>query len=200
MNHALVKGQFALLLDEARTIFESTPALREFAAWPSDLIFREPQPRQLPLIDQLQSLAGLDSFHAALMAVARQAPWRQTYSLAEVGAAYLDAYGYVEIFGPTGVFHSQELQGFIGYWGNGLHYPRHSHEAAEIYAVRSGSARFEAEGDGAVELAAGDTLSIRPWQPHAITVLEHLLDLAFWKGAGVGERAWLYPRAGQSPR
>ena len=185
---------FDNLLAETRAIHESTPALRDFAAWPSDLVYRAPEPRLVPVVTRIRAMAGDGAFQTALAAVADHACWQQTYSEAEVGRHFLDNYGYVEIFGPTGVFLSSQCRGFIGYWEQGLQYPMHDHEAEEIYLVLGGSGIFEVPGQASRLLRPGDTQTHLAFQPHATTMRdEGLLALCLWRGPGLEDRAHITP-------
>ena len=76
--------------------------------------------------------------------------WRQTYGEAEVGRAFLEAFGYCELYGPQGLFHTNEGPAYIGFWWQGLFYPLHHHLAGEIYAAISGDACYEAAGEPAI--------------------------------------------------
>ncbi|WP_254604115.1 dimethylsulfonioproprionate lyase family protein [Leisingera sp. ANG59] len=125
-----------------------------------------------PLIDALHTAAG-------------EAHWTQTYTEAEVGAHFLQNYGYFELFGPTGHFRSTQLRGYIAYWGAGLKYDWHSHEAEELYVVLGGGAQFLTE-ENESWLGAGDTRLHGGWQPHAMnTEAEPILTYVLWRGAGL---------------
>ena len=106
----------------------------------------KPVPREIPALPTIEAMARKGALYAALAAVCPHASWVQTYSEAEVGRHFLDHYGHIELFGPTGIFQTQACRAFIGYWGPKLFYPMHYHEAEEIYLVLTGRCLFEAEG------------------------------------------------------
>ena len=68
--------------------------------------------------------------------------WQRTYKEEEVGSDFLNRYGYYELIGPEGHYHSNKIRGFIAYWGEKLTYDWHSHEAEEIYFILAGSGLF----------------------------------------------------------
>jgi len=193
-----VETLFRRLLAVTRAVHDATPELRGFAGWPTDLVYSAPIPQTLPVIPQIKALAGEGALQAALAAAADHAAWMQTYSEAEVGRHFLDNYGYIELFGPTGIFVSAQGRAFIGYWGKGLHYPMHDHEAEEIYLVLGGCCRFEADGEALADLGPGGVKMHRSFQAHAMEMRDApMLALCLWRGAGMAGRAYLSGQAGR---
>ena len=95
-------------------------------------------------------------------------------------------YGYHELYGPNGHFQTDQGRAYVGYWGRGLYYPWHRHEAEEIYAVVSGSGYFESQGAEAALLKMGDTRMHNSNQPHALTMTDGpILTFVLWRGAGM---------------
>ena len=186
----LMELKFRNLLTEVKCVYEKSPVLREFAAWPDDLEFEMPVPLRFPQLPAIEAMAGLSALHAALAAVCLHSSWVQTYSVAEVGKHFHDHYGYIELFGPNGIFRTQACRAFIGYWGPGLVYPAHNHKAEEIYLVLTGSCLFEATDDGPVKLGPGGTKFHRSCQSHAMTMGDKgMMALCLWRGAGLAESA-----------
>lgn len=112
--------------------------------------------------------------------------WKQTYTEDEVGFGFLQDYGYLELYGPNGHFQTDQGRAYVGYWGRGLYYPWHRHEAEEIYAVVSGSGYFESQGAEAALLKMGDTRMHNSNQPHALTMTDGpILTFVLWRGAGM---------------
>ncbi len=181
----------ARLYAEAGRLVTADPALRAFATWPVDPPWTEHSARAIPATLVVSDMAG----SAMLDAVAAAAPtarWEQTYTEAEVGRAYLNAYGWFELLGPEGHFHAADLRAFLGYWGPGLRYPEHSHPASEIYAVLSGDAVFEIAGRAPIEALPGDTVEMPPGAQHAMQIGDQgLLVFALWRGAGLSQNAKL---------
>ena len=86
-------------------------------------------------------LAGLAAALAALEPTLR---WRQNsnYTIATIGDAFLQRYGYVELAGRNCPWASETLAvGFL-LLGPGAHYPVHHHPAREVYHVVSGAAEW----------------------------------------------------------
>ncbi len=121
----------------------------------------------------------------AIAATAELANWKVTYTEEEVGADFLARYGYYELFGPTGHFHSTQLRGYVAYWGAGLNYDWHSHQAEELYVTLAGGAQFRVEGNEAF-VGPGQTRLHQSWQSHAmITGDQPILTFVLWRGAGL---------------
>jgi len=174
------------------------PALAPFLSdWPRSHQLRAAVASDLPVLRWLPQIAGdAAAFGVDLVAaVARAAPslaWRQTYSAQELGGAFLDNYGWSEIFGGNGPLASERIAcGFL-ILGPATHYPRHRHEAEEMYLPLSGTAAWQ-QGDaiwrdrppGTLIYHAGD-------EPHAMrTGTQPLLALYVWRGANLDQKARL---------
>jgi hypothetical protein len=151
----------------------------------------------LPVLDWLTLIGtGRHDFAGPLIdALCRAAPsltWRQTYTLADIGAEFLRNYGYTEIVGPTAPRYSQSLAcGFL-LLGPQTHYPRHRHEAEEIYVTLSGEASWF-QGDGVWrQRPPGTLIHHGSGEPHAMrTSIDPLLALYVWWGAGLAQTARL---------
>lgn len=152
---------------------------------------------QLPVLRWIPDLAGnIAAFGIDLVAaVCGAAPalaWRQTYTAQDFDAAFLDNYGWSEIFGVSGPIASERIAcGFL-ILGPATYYPRHRHEAEEIYLPLSGTAAWQ-QGDsvwrdrppGTLIHHAGD-------EPHAMRTGAHpLLALYLWRGANLAHKARL---------
>ena len=183
---------FRRLLAAAGDVHAASPGLCNFADWPTDLAYVAPHPRSIPVLPRIRAMADEGALQAALAAVVDHADWIQTYSEAEVGRHFLDNYGYIELFGPTGIFTSTQCRAFIGYWGQGLYYPIHDHEAEEAYLVISGRCLFEAEGAEPADLGVGGVRIHASYQKHAMQMRDApMLALCLWRGAGMADRAHL---------
>jgi hypothetical protein len=184
------------------------PALGPFLTdWPSVYSTREITAAPLPVLRWLAQLArhvtslgaarlGAASFGAELVgAVCRAAPlldWRQTYSSADLDAAFLENYGWSEIVGPVGPVPSERVAcGFL-ILGPSTFYPRHHHAAEELYVPLSGAAAWQ-QGDTVWrEHAPGTPIHHRSGEPHAMrTGALPLLALYVWRGADLGQKARL---------
>ena len=184
---------FEQALEAARTLHSQVPAMTEFGDWPDDLSFAERPACAVPATELMPRLPGTANQHTAplqqaLAALSPYLEWRLTYSEAEVGRDFLDRYGWFELAGPTGHFHSAKLRMTVGYWGPQLWYPWHEHGPEELYTIVSGGAYMLAEGEDDRRLVAGDTRLHRSSQRHALqTEAEPLLAFVLWRGEGLDQ-------------
>ncbi|MEX0316449.1 MAG: dimethylsulfonioproprionate lyase family protein [Ruegeria sp.] len=180
------------VLEAARQLHRAHDDLRGFGAWPDVLAQTGLQPRAIPATDLVAGFAldGTGQTQAlveAVRATAHLAHWKRTYTEAEVGADFRNRYGYYELFGPTGHFHSTRLRGYIGYWGAGLSYDWHSHQAEEIYLTLAGGADFRIAGDEA-HVGPGQTRAHVSWQSHAMVTTDRpILTFVLWRGEGMAD-------------
>lgn len=154
-------------------------------------------PPTLPVLDWLGRIAaGRHDFAAPLLdafcRVAQSLPWRQTYTLADIDADFLRNYGYAEIVGPNAPRCSQRLTcGFL-LLGPRTHYPRHRHDAAEIYVTLSGEAGWLQGDDVWRQRPPGSVIHHAGGEPHAMrTAADPLLALYVWYGADLTRTARL---------
>ncbi|SPJ29079.1 dimethylsulfonioproprionate lyase family protein [Falsiruegeria mediterranea] len=180
------------VLEAARQLHAVHPDLNGFAPWPDDLTPSGLQPRAVPASDLVANLTlpgtqRTDALVQAVKSATHLASWKRTYTEEEVGADFRNCYGYYELFGPTGHFHSTQLRGYIGFWGEGLSYDWHSHEAEELYLNIAGEATFYADEDR-VSVPAGETRAHNSWQSHAmVTHGQPILTFVLWRGAGMAD-------------
>lgn len=180
------------VLDAARHLHAAHPDLNGFAPWPDDLRASDLSPSAVPAAELVAGLplTGTPQTQALVQAVkatTHLASWKRTYTEEEVGADFRNRYGYYELFGPTGHFRSTQLRGYIGYWGAGLSYDWHSHEAEELYLNIAGEATFYVDGDQAT-VPAGQTRAHTSWQSHAmVTNDQPILTFVLWRGAGMAD-------------
>lgn len=181
------------LLRLVEAIYRSTPELSEFGEWPSDLSPAQIPQKHIPAANIIMSLPdkGVPETQEIVQAIQEAAPfanWTQTYTVEEVGQDFLDRYGYFELFGPYGNFHTDHLRGYVGFWDTNLDYGWHDHEAEELYFGLSGSGLFKAEGEENRRIGPGDAKYHRSFQAHAMeTFDDHFLCLAFWRGSGMAD-------------
>ncbi|MGB6308916.1 MAG: dimethylsulfonioproprionate lyase family protein [Steroidobacteraceae bacterium] len=181
------------LLEAARE-----PTLAAFLAdWPRTSRERALEASALPVLCWLPQIA-LDpaAFGPGLVAeLCRAAPtlaWRQTYTAGELDAAFLDNYGWSEIVGGTGPLASERIAcGFL-MLGPATHYPRHRHDAEEIYLPLSGTAAWQ-QGDTVWrEHSPGTLIHHAGGEPHSMrTGASPLLALYLWRGANLAQKARL---------
>jgi hypothetical protein len=173
------------------------PVLAPYLAdWPSKGPCRAVAACELPVLRWLAQMAGDAAFAVELVAaVARAAPslaWRRTYTAQELGAAFVDNYGWSEIFGGNGPIACDGIAcGFL-ILGPATHYPRHRHEAEEIYLPLSGTAAWQ-QGDAIWrEHPPGTLIHHVSNEPHAMrTGAGPLLALYLWRSANLAQKARL---------
>jgi hypothetical protein len=174
------------------------PALDPFLAdWPQTERQRSVVASDLPVLRYLAQIAcDRDAFGIDLVAaVCRAAPsmaWRQTYTANDLDAAFLDNYGWCEILGATGPLVSEQIACGLLILGPSTHYPRHRHEAEEVYLPLSGTAAWQ-QGDAVWrERSPGTPIHHASDEPHAMrTGAGPLLALYLWRSADLAQKARL---------
>jgi len=169
------------------------PAATATATLPSDR--RVVVPATLPVLRYLPDLKShAPAFsHNLVNNIARAAPsmaWRRTYTEADVGAAFLQNYGWSEIVGTSGPLPSEQVAcGFL-ILGPRIHYRRHQHEAEEIYIPLVGTASWQQGDGGWGECAPGTVIHHDRNEPHAMrTGSRPLLALYLWRSADLRQKA-----------
>ena len=129
---------------------------------------------------------------AALRRAAPSLTWRQTYTADEVGDEFLNNYAYTEVIGPTAALASGKFAcGFL-LLGADVLYPRHRHEAREIYVPLSGTAQWQQADALWRERAPGSIIHHATDEPHAMrTGDDPLLALYLWQSADLRQKARL---------
>ncbi len=174
------------------------PLLAPFlGAWPATTARRHPAALSVPVIRWLPAARdGAPPFSAAfvraLLAAAPTLAWRRTYTVAEVGAAFLDGYGWSELVGLSGPVPAQRLACGVLLLAPGVTYPPHHHEADEIYVPLSGTAEWR-QGAQPWELRApGSVIHHAPNQSHAMrTGATPLLALYLWHSDDLAQKSHL---------
>ena len=130
----------------------------------------------------------------ALVAAAPFLAWRRSYSRDEVGASFFDNYGWTELVGLTGPVASAHLACGVLVLGADVTYPRHRHEAEEIYVPLAGTARWQG-GDGRwIERSPGTVIHHARFEPHAMqTGSSCLLAVYLWRSANLAQKSRLDP-------
>ena len=145
------RALFDAALAETQNWHAALPAVSEFVPWPTDLTYQDRPPYTLSAAGLVQTAAGDPNpesapLLSALQALAPHLEWRHTYSVDEVGQHFLDHFGWFEFAGPDGHFITHQTRITVGYWGAGLHYGRHQHDAIgdRLVHLLSPSPRIEA--------------------------------------------------------
>ncbi len=183
-----------------RLVFSfSAPPLQPFQdAWPTrseDVgASQPPSHSSLPVQSWLPRLAsGAGSFADLACCLGRAAAsldWRQTYTEAQVGTQFLCNYGYAEIVGATAPLRGDRLAcGFL-LLGPDTLYPRHRHEAEEIYVPLSGIAQWLQGDDHWRSRSPGAIIHHARHEWHAMqTFGEPLLALYLWLSDDLRQKA-----------
>jgi hypothetical protein len=117
--------------------------------------------------------------------------WRQTYAAGDVGAAFLENYAYTEIVGMNSIPSPRIACGFL-ILGPSTLYPRHRHEAEEIYVPLRGTARWQQNDAVWRERRPGAVIHHTSDEPHSMqTGAEPLLALYVWRGEQLNQKARL---------
>jgi len=173
------------------------PLAHYLADWPRTYVHRPVRTAELPVLRWLPEMAGdtaafAGDVVAALCHAAPSLAWRQTYSSEDLDAGFLDNYGWSEIFGGNGPLISERIAcGFL-VLGPSTHYPRHRHEAEEIYLPLRGTAAWQ-QGDAVWrERPPGTLIHHAGDEPHAMrTGASPLLALYLWRSADLKQKARL---------
>ena len=167
--------------------------------WPPAMADRAVAPCTLSVLRWLPRLADDPGAFALdlVAAVCHAAPslaWHQTYTVNDLDAAFLDNYGWSEILGGAGPLPSERIAcGFL-LLGPSTHYPRHGHEAEEIYLPLCGTAAWQ-QGDSVWrERVPGTVIHHAGSEPHAMrTGAGPLLALYLWRSTNLAQKARLDP-------
>jgi mannose-6-phosphate isomerase-like protein (cupin superfamily) len=112
--------------------------------------------------------------------------WEQSYKKEDglVPDAMLSGYGYAEIIGQRGPFISDRIRAGIAIWGPHIVYPRHQHEAEEIYVVLAGAAEFKLGSGAETRQSAGDVVYVESNMPHGFRTTDQSLVVYYLWQAG----------------
>ena len=169
------------------------PALAPFAGLleqvdRSSARFERPQPcshaTMAHLGPALAAAAGEPALLAATRAVAEAVNWRQIYRGEGVDPALAEGMLAAQIAGQVGILACVSLRTGLFLLAPGLHYPLHTHGAAEIYYCMSGRLTLQHGAGGTpFELRPGDCSVTPPHRLHSLdTGAAPVLLLYVWIG------------------
>jgi len=103
----------------------------------------------------------------------------------QLGDDYMDNYCYTNILGFDALIPHDRIVATFFIIGPGRHYPRHHHEAEEVYFPFGGDTLW-GQGDEAPRTrSAGEPIHNTPWLPHEmITRTTPLFTFCFWISPG----------------
>ena len=112
--------------------------------------------------------------------------WEQSYRKEDgvVPDAMLEGYAFAEIIGKQGPFVSDRLRAGIGIWGPDVVYPRHQHQAEEIYIVLAGSAEFDLGAAETTGYNTGEVIYVEANAPQGLRTGDQILVLYYLWQAG----------------
>jgi hypothetical protein len=152
-------------------------------------------PRDLPCTVQLERVVAIAGEREARLARTIAAGsgalrWGQTYTEADFGSAFMEAYGWTEIFGTRGHFANNAFAGGFLLLGPHITYPDHHHIAEEIYIPLTGGTRWRKGGGEFVTRLAGEIIHHPSEVAHSMaTGDEPLLALYLWRGGPLDQRS-----------
>ena len=167
--------------------------------WPSTSARRPVVPSSIPVLRWLQPMqAQAEKFSASfvegLVTGASLLSWRRGYKESDVGAEFLDNYGWTEFVGLTGALPSERLACGVLLLGPHQTYPPHRHEADEIYVPVVGTAAWK---DGTApwrDRPPGAVIHHARYEPHAMrTGASPMLALYLWRSDNLAQHAILDP-------
>jgi hypothetical protein len=193
-----------VLLDRIHALLKSleAPRLDPFLAeWPGEAHSRRATPSSQPVLKyasvlESQTPRWARSVTQELFRLAPSLHWGQSYPASAVGAQFLENYGWAEVAGLHGPIPSEHVAiGFL-ILGPATLYPRHRHEAEEIYVPVSGTAAWQG-GNGIWRNEPPRAVIVHERnEPHAIrTSSEPLLALYLWRSTQLDQKSRLDPRS-----
>jgi hypothetical protein len=189
---------FAALLDGFRAYLASRASdtvsrFTEGFDW--DMAVRDVPPKSLPVVGHLGKAAmmaggGEGLLLSALAAQAETLAWGQTYNTGDFSQAFLDGYGWVELFGERGVFASHDMAGGFLMLGPDIHYPDHHHVAQEIYVPLTDGSLWSKDGGAFQPRQPGEIIHHPSDIRHAMrTGDEPLVALYLWRGGPLAQKS-----------
>jgi len=166
------------------------------ADWPPENCrMRSIVPHVLPVLswmpETVKAAGKKEAFIVNKLAfLANHIAWGQTYSVEDFGLGFLEKYGWTELIGQRGPITSNRIAcGFL-LLGPQIEYPRHSHEAEEVYVPLTGQTLWQRSNQDWVYRAPGLPIYHASRVPHAMrTETVSLLALYLWRGKNLVEKS-----------
>ena len=171
------------------------------ADWPSKPFkTRIVSQRKLPVLSYLPELvleenAKTNNIVKMLETLSEHLSWGQTYSKEDFGATFLEKYGWAELIGLRGQIKSKDIAcGFL-FLGPDIEYPKHSHEAEEVYVPLSSQAQWVQGNDDWILRPSGIPIYHRSGLTHGMrTGNKPLLALYLWQGGNLAQKSHIASR------
>ncbi|SHH24184.1 Dimethlysulfonioproprionate lyase [Cognatiyoonia sediminum] len=166
-------------------------AVRSIASkWPrSSVVAVAETPATLPVTGWLNDASQGPAIND-LRDIASALHWQQTYTATDIGAPFLERYGWTMLVGPDAPIKSDAILAGILILGPDIEYPVHRHSAEEAYVILSGTASWSIGNSDWHQKSAGEVIHNPPWQPHGMcTDCGEPLVLGFLWNAGAVEKS-----------
>ena len=164
--------------------------------WPaSSFKMRSVSPCSLPVLSWMPAAvkaAGRETAFLVktLASLANDLAWGQTYSAQDFGAGFLEKYGWTEFIGLRGPIACERMACGVLFLGPQIEYPRHSHEAEEVYVPLTEPTRWQRGDQDWADCAAGQPIYHASRVPHAMrTESVPLLALYLWCGGDLVQKS-----------
>jgi hypothetical protein len=149
------------------------------------------EPRLIAAAALLEDALPGSALGAAIAQAAHLFRWRQNpnYSTANMGAAFMAGYGYVELAGPKdALFHARDVRVGLLLLAPHVHYPLHAHPAEEIYHPLTDGGLWRRGREAWQTVPAGRAIHHLPMVAHETKAVDStLLALYCWRGNTVTE-------------
>jgi Dimethlysulfonioproprionate lyase len=166
------------------------------ADWPSpESTTHAVLPCRLPVLSCLTALVEAAGKETAILvnrlaSLANHMAWGQTYSLQDVSSDFLEKYGWTELIGQRGPITSNRMAcGFL-LLGSQVEYPRHCHEAEEVYVPLTLQTFWQQGKQEWICRVPGVPIYHASWRSHAMrTETTPLLALYLWRGSNLVQKS-----------
>ena len=164
--------------------------------WPSsNFKTRSLIPCLLPVLSWLPSAIKATNQQTELLvntlaSLANDLAWGQTYSVQDFGAEFLEKYGWTEFIGLRGPITSDRLACGVLFLGPQIEYPRHCHEAEEVYVPLTEQTFWQCGDQDWISRPAGRPIYHASGVAHAMrTESVPLLALYLWRGGNLVQKS-----------
>ncbi|MEN8244615.1 MAG: dimethylsulfonioproprionate lyase family protein [Thermodesulfobacteriota bacterium] len=166
------------------------------ADWPAaDVTFRPTAPCSLPVLTYMNQAFRTASEKTEgivnmLASMADRIAWGQTYSAEDFNAGFLEKYGWTEFIGQRGPLPSKRVACGVLMLGPEIEYPRHRHEAEEVYIPLTGQTLWLQGDQDWTFREIGRPIYHAPWVTHAMkTGPSPLLALYLWRAGNLTQKS-----------
>lgn len=151
-----------------------------------------PEPRRLGGHRHLEAALAMakggpmEALAAAFAELEPDLRWIRTEHYREkLGNDYMENYCYTNILGYEGLIEHDRVIATFFIIGPGRHYPRHHHEAEEIYFPFGGDTLWSQDDETPRLRSPGEAVHNTSWLPHAMTTQKTpLFTFCLWRSPG----------------